>query len=289
MCSKLRSRTEGERINARAGHRDRLDLVAAPPHHLGMDRRRFLLTSVAGALAVPRIAEAQTAKTYRVAVLGPFSTPEGLPYREAFFDGMRDLGYVEGRNVIFDVRTSDRDRVQVPALVDELIALKPDVLVSDGNAVRVIRDRTTSIPIVLTTSIDPIGQGVAQSLRRPGMNVTGVSLFLDQLSAKHIEIMREIPLASRASGCSLTRPAMAATSWRTAHATLREASVQCLCCTVLRTGTRSSGRSRKCQRNVQTSFCRARQPCCSTTVIYFTRVLCGCAFHSPALSPRISL
>jgi putative tryptophan/tyrosine transport system substrate-binding protein len=173
-----------------------------------MDRRRFLLTSLAGVLAAPLVvhlgivaggflpvplaAEAQAGRTYRVAVLGPFSTSEGLPYRQAFFDGMRDLGYVEGRNVIFDVRTSDRDRAQVPALVDELVALKPDVLVSDGNAGQILRDRAGSIPIVLTASIDPVGQGLAQSLRRPGANVTGISLFLDQLAAKHIDIMREI-------------------------------------------------------------------------------------------------
>jgi putative tryptophan/tyrosine transport system substrate-binding protein len=105
---------------------------------------------------------------------------------------MRDLGYVEGRTVIFDVRTSDRDRAKVPALVEELIALRPDVLVSDGNAARAIREKTATIPIILTASIDPVGQGFAQSLRRPGMNVTGVALSLDQLAAKHIELIQEI-------------------------------------------------------------------------------------------------
>jgi ABC transporter substrate binding protein len=77
-------------------------------------------------------------------------------------------------------------------LVDELIALKPDVLVGDANTARVMRAKTTSIPIVLAASIDPVGDGLAHSLRQPGMNVTGVVLFLDQLSAKHIDIMREI-------------------------------------------------------------------------------------------------
>jgi len=80
----------------------------------------------------------------------------------------------------------------VPALAEELIALKPDVLVTDGNAVRVLREKTTTIPIVLTASTDPVGNGLALSLARPGMNVTGVALLLDQLSTKHIELMREI-------------------------------------------------------------------------------------------------
>ena len=157
-----------------------------------MDRRRFLMTFLAAALAATPVAEAQTPRPYRVAMLAPFSTAESVPYRDAFFDAMRALGYVDGRNVIFDVRVSDRDRARVPAMVDELIALQPDVLVGDAVTARVMRAKTTSIPIVLTASIDPIGDGLAHSLRRPGMNVTGVSLFLDQLSGKHVEIMQEI-------------------------------------------------------------------------------------------------
>jgi putative tryptophan/tyrosine transport system substrate-binding protein len=157
-----------------------------------VDRRRFLLTSLAGALAAPLSADPQTSRSYRVAMLGPFSTAEGAPYREAFFEAMRALGYVQGRNVIFDVRVSDRDRARVPTLVDELIALKPDVLVGDAPSARVMRAKTTSIPIVLAASFDPVGDGLAQSLRQPGMNVTGVTLFLDLLSAKHVDIMREI-------------------------------------------------------------------------------------------------
>jgi putative ABC transport system substrate-binding protein len=66
------------------------------------------------------------------------------------------------------------------------------VLVSDGNAVQVLREKTTSIPIVLTGSGDPVGEGFALSLAHPGMNVTGVAMYLDELSAKHIEIMRDI-------------------------------------------------------------------------------------------------
>ena len=143
-------------------------------------------------LAAPHTAQAQPGRTYRVAMLEPFSTEEGRPYREAFLAAMRELGYVEGRNLILDLRTSDRDRTVVSTLVEELIALKPDVLVSDGNAVRVLRAKTTSIPIVLTGSTDPVGDGLAFSLARPGMNVTGVALLLDQLSTKHIELMREI-------------------------------------------------------------------------------------------------
>jgi putative ABC transport system substrate-binding protein len=135
---------------------------------------------------------AQSAKTHRVAVLLPFSTEEAQPYRNAFFAGMREHGYVDGRNVVFDVRTSDRDRRNVPALVSELIALKPDVLVSDANAIQAIHAQTTSIPVVLAVAGDPVRDGFAHSLRRPGLNVTGSAIPFEALAAKHVEIMRDI-------------------------------------------------------------------------------------------------
>ena len=100
----------------------------------------------------PIPAWSQTARTYRVAMLEPFATEEGRLYRAAFLAALRELGYVEGRNLILHLRTSDRDRTLVPTLADELIALKPDVLVSDSNAVRILRQKTASIPIVLTAS-----------------------------------------------------------------------------------------------------------------------------------------
>jgi ABC-type uncharacterized transport system substrate-binding protein len=136
--------------------------------------------------------DAQQAKIHRVAVLLAFSTEEAQRYREAFFAGMRELGYIEGRNVVFDVRTSDRDRLNVPDLVMELIGLNPDVLVSDGNAIQAIRAKTTSIPVVLAVTGDPVREGFAYSLGRPGLNVTGSAIPFDALAAKHVEIMREI-------------------------------------------------------------------------------------------------
>ena len=151
-----------------------------------------LLAVVLALITPPSATEAQTSTIHRVAVLLPFSTAEAVPYRDAFFEGMRALGYVDGRNVVFDVRTSDRDRVRVAAMVDELMALKPNVVVSDGNAVQLLMAKTASVPVVLAASSDPVGAGFAHSLGRTGMNVTGVALLLDQMAAKHVEIMREI-------------------------------------------------------------------------------------------------
>jgi ABC-type uncharacterized transport system substrate-binding protein len=150
----------------------------------------LLAVLVVTLVSAPHVARAQAGRIYRVALLMPFSTAEALPYREAFLDGMRHLGYVEGRNIVFDVRTSDRDRVRVSALLDDMIGLKPDVLVSDGNAAQLMRAKTTSIPIVLAVGGDPVRTGLAHSWARPGMNVTGVAG--PPLTGKHIELMREI-------------------------------------------------------------------------------------------------
>jgi len=155
-------------------------------------RALVLLVTAITAIASP--AAAQEKQQHRVAVLLPFSTQEAQPYRDAFFAGMRELGYVDGRNVIFDVRTSDRDRSNVPALLTELLGRNPDVLVSDGNAIQAIRAQTTSIPVVLAVAGDLVAQGFAHSSGRPGMNVTGSAMPLDVLAAKHIQIMREMEL-----------------------------------------------------------------------------------------------
>ena len=137
-------------------------------------------------------AQVQMRPTPRVAVLLSFSTEEARQYRDAFLAGMLELGYVEGRNVTFDIRTSDQDRIQVPALLDELAAGRPDVLVTDDNAASLLRARTPSLPIVLTASVDPVGQGLAHSLRQPGKNFTGLVLLFDQLAVKHVELMRDV-------------------------------------------------------------------------------------------------
>jgi putative ABC transport system substrate-binding protein len=181
-------------------------------------RRRRFLVAVGGflaafALLVAPLVDAQTGKVYRVGYLSlGAQTGEGKPYLDTFLAVMRNLGYVEGRGLVFDHRWADGDVGRAGALADELIALKPDVLVGNEAVAQIMRAKTASIPIVLTGAIDPVKAGLAQSLRRPGMNVTGVAQLSDQLPVKHIELMREIsPRLSRvgqlvdttASGCKI--------------------------------------------------------------------------------------
>ncbi len=108
-------------------------------------------------------------------------------HHEAFLDGLRERGLGPGRDLVVEARHADGDAARLPALVDEVIALKPDVLFGLGAVAVAMRRRTTTIPIVLTVSIDPVAAGLVQSLRRPGTNVTGMANLLLELLAKQID------------------------------------------------------------------------------------------------------
>jgi len=162
-----------------------------------MDRRTFLVLA-GGTLLCPSRALAQTGRTYRVGMGIVGAEPGAKPFIDSFLAGMNDHGYAVGRNLIFDVRYAYSDLTRLPALVDELIALKPHVLTGFETVAQVMRSKTSVIPIDLTSSSDPVGLGLAQSLARPGGNVTGVSLLWEHYPPKHIEIFREIlPKLSR--------------------------------------------------------------------------------------------
>jgi ABC-type uncharacterized transport system substrate-binding protein len=153
-------------------------------------RRQFLIGT--GALFATPLARAQTSKTYRVGLCFVVSEVVAKPLEQAFLSGLRDHGYVLGRNLVLDVRYGDGDPARLPTQVDELIALKPDVLAGFEAPARVMKAKTSAIPIVLTNSSDPVGIGLAQSLRRPGGNVTGISIVSEQMLLKNIGLMREV-------------------------------------------------------------------------------------------------
>ncbi len=153
-------------------------------------RRRQCLVAAAMILATP-FADAQGSRTYRIGgITLPMAEDKKLPI--SFRTAMQNLGYVEGRNIVFETRPVDRDMRTLPAMVDELLASKPDVLIGTETVARVMRAKTTTIPIVLTNALDPVRAGLAESLRRPGLNVTGNAQLNDLLPPKHVEIMREI-------------------------------------------------------------------------------------------------
>lgn len=117
---------------------------------------------------------------------------------KALLAGMRERGYTLGDNLVLDVRYGEGDPKRFPALADELIALKPDVLLGLETVARVMAAKTKTIPIVLASSIDPVAAGLVESLARPGTNVTGFVDLWGELMAKHVELILEAaPKASR--------------------------------------------------------------------------------------------
>ena len=156
-----------------------------------MDRRSFLVLAC-GSIASPPRALAQSGKTNRVGLCFQVTPEIAKPLMEAFVEGLRDHGHVVGHNLFLDVRYGDGGVARLPALIDELIALKPDVLAGFETPAKIMKAKTSTIPIVLTNSSDPVGIGLAQSLARPGGNVTGISIVWEQLVPKSIELLREI-------------------------------------------------------------------------------------------------
>jgi putative ABC transport system substrate-binding protein len=163
-----------------------------------MDRRRFLLTSVAGALAAPLVAEAQRpGKVHRIGVLSPDSPPPGL--FEAFQERLRELGYLEGTNVTIESRHAGGKNERLAALADELVGLMVDVILAVNTpAAQAAKKATAAIPIVITRVADPVKSGLVPSISRPGGNITGLSFLPEALSAKQLQLLKEaLPGVSR--------------------------------------------------------------------------------------------
>jgi ABC-type uncharacterized transport system substrate-binding protein len=141
----------------------------------------------------------QPAKVPRIGWLtgAPFSgNPER---REAFRQGLHELGYVERKNIVIEWRTADGKRDRYPAVLAELLRLKVDVIVCDSaGSTRHAKEATSTIPIVMTNDGDPVGNGFVASLARPGGNITGLSQVAPELSGKRLEILKEVlPKLSR--------------------------------------------------------------------------------------------
>jgi putative ABC transport system substrate-binding protein len=177
-----------------------------------MDRRRFLLTSLAGALAAPLAAEGQLAdKVVRVARLSPISASTDVPILQALRQGLRDHGWVEGQNITFEYRFAEGNLARLPELAAELVRLKVDVIVPGStSAALAAKNATKTIPIVMVITGDPVASGLVASLARPSGNVTGVTALGEDLSGKRLEVLREaVPGVSRVA--VLTNPAYADT------------------------------------------------------------------------------
>jgi putative ABC transport system substrate-binding protein len=167
-----------------------------------VDRRGFLLTSLAGALAAPLAAGAQLSKPIvRIGFLSSSSAERERPRLTAFQQTLRELGYLEGQNIVIEPRYAGGNFQQLPGLAAELAHVKVDILVAVGAPASLAARKTTSvIPIVMVGVADPVGVGLVDSLARPGGNITGLSDFNAGVVAKRLELLREVvPFASRVS------------------------------------------------------------------------------------------
>ena len=162
-----------------------------------MNRRAFVLSCVP-ALAVPLPARAQPDKVARIGWLGA-SFAGKSHMTEAFVQGLHDLGYVQGRNVVFEIRDAQGNIGRLPALAAELVALKVDVILAGGTAQALAAMKATrTIPIVVAGAVDPVADGLVTSLARPGGNVTGTSMLAPELAGKRLELLKEaVPRISR--------------------------------------------------------------------------------------------
>jgi putative ABC transport system substrate-binding protein len=165
-------------------------------------RRREFITLLGSATAWPLVARAQQPrKIARIGFLGA-SSEAGLATRaDGFRAGLRDLGYVEGANIIIEYRWADDIYERLPALAAELVRSNVDVIVTHGvSGSLAAKQATATIPIVVANVGDPIAAGVVDSLARPGGNITGQSFFAPQLDAKRIELIKELmPQLTRAA------------------------------------------------------------------------------------------
>ncbi len=146
----------------------------------------FLIVSIFASI---HLAEAQQPK--KVPRIGYLATDAS--FTEAFLEALRNLGYFEGKNIVFEFRTTDRKAERYPDVLAELVRLKVDVIVVGGNSgIRAAKQATSTIPIVMTSVGDPIALGFVSSLAHPGGNITGLTQMSPDLTGKRLELLKEL-------------------------------------------------------------------------------------------------
>jgi putative ABC transport system substrate-binding protein len=157
-------------------------------------RRRDFIKVIAGSAAVAWPLEARAQQRGKKYIIGRFNAGSATePLNDVFTEILRELGWVEGENVVFERRYAENRLERLPELAADLVRLKVDVIVATGTLAPLAAKRATStIPIVMTGAGDPLGTGLVDSLARPGGNVTGMSLMVPELGGKRLELLKEL-------------------------------------------------------------------------------------------------
>src|SRR2546421_1084650 len=153
-------------------------------------KRREFITLIGGATAWPITARAQQKS---MPVIGFLGNDRGAPAVPGFSQGLRELGYTEGRNILIEYRCAEGNPERFPVLAAELVALKVDVIMSAGGTLGALAAKraTTTLPIVFGAAGDPVAEGLVTSLARPGGNVTGLSAVTTELVGKLMELLKQ--------------------------------------------------------------------------------------------------
>ena len=173
-----------------------------------MTKKIIFLALCALLLAPCSAVEAQqTGKIFRIGFLDS-STASGMAgLLDAFRQGLNKLGWIEGKNIIIEYRFAEQKNERLPELAADLVRLKVDVIVAASQAAASAKKATTTIPIVMTNAVDPVGAGLVTSMARPGGNVTGLSALSPELNSKRLEILKDaVPKLARVG---LLRPSAA--------------------------------------------------------------------------------
>ncbi|MBI3320362.1 MAG: ABC transporter substrate-binding protein, partial [Candidatus Omnitrophica bacterium] len=178
--------------------------------------------------APPPVQAQQPAKVPRIGLLSPFSPSYTAPWHQAFRQGLRDLGWVEGKNLIVEYRYAEGRDDRLPDLVVDLIRLKVDIIVAAVNTDALAAKKATrAIPIVVASAGDPVALGLVASLARPGGNITGLSQIAPELAGKRLELLKEIvPKLSRVAVLWNPQGTTSPLSWKEIQLPARELGVQ---------------------------------------------------------------
>jgi putative tryptophan/tyrosine transport system substrate-binding protein len=189
----------------------------------------LLLACVLSLLAAPATVEAQRPeKLYRIGMLERTSTAINAANLEGFRQGLRELGYVEGKNFVIEYRSADGRDERFPGLATELVRLPVDLIVTRGTpAALAAKSATGTIPVVMTGVSDPVGQGVVASLARPGGNVTGLNTLISELFGKRVGLLKElVPGATRIAVLFNMRNPSSPPAWKEVETAARSLGIQ---------------------------------------------------------------
>jgi putative ABC transport system substrate-binding protein len=192
-----------------------------------LKRRQFIALLGGGAVVWPLQASAQQSSLALIGLLNAGAATTLKREIDAFCDGLRNLGYIEGRNIRFEYRFADGYLDRLPTLAAELVRLNPNVVVSSPVPANLaIAKLTSTIPIVMASGADPVGFGLVKSLSHPGGNVTGLTNFAEELASKQIDLMRELlpGLARLAALVNVANP-LHVPQWRETQAAAAQAAI----------------------------------------------------------------